>query len=343
MSLLQAYSRKLYQSLFVERSPEALRANSEKQWGELSMLHQTMQGLAHGSLASCQITLVTALFDLGRSNVEGLNPREVRSFDSYVKWFTQVLGLNTCLVIHVEPHMVGFVRGVRHSALGRQRADLTTHIIPNTLEELDQHKHGPANRRILANATYIASVHRPGRPEMVMPLYNVLMYCKVDWLAEAVKLNPFGSDAFFWMDGGYTHGKLSHLKGKVWPSPAKVLRRLHRDKIFMTQMRAFRRADCEPTNLDSLAIRHYSVLTGNFFGGSAQAIERYAVAFDDALADQHNNGVVDDDQHVMFRVLCRNMDMVDLNVCRRSPVCMAIGLQPCWDSGLCPVRMFAND
>ena len=42
----------------------------------------------------------------------------------------------------------------------------------------------------------------PNRVECVLPEYNIIQYSKFGWLEEAIRLNPFHTSYFFWMDAG---------------------------------------------------------------------------------------------------------------------------------------------
>ena len=50
------------------------------------------------------VTLVTSLYDIGRSKLDG------RTWEEYLKWFSKTLQLKSPMVVFVDETMVDFVK-----------------------------------------------------------------------------------------------------------------------------------------------------------------------------------------------------------------------------------------
>jgi len=131
------------------------------------------------------VTFVTALYDIGREK-EG----DGRKFTDYLEWFSKTLQLDVNLVVFVSKAQKKFVE--------KNRSSKNTHIICQELNEIPCYKHLTAVQRILGSgyrkwSNYL--VHK-------LPLYSIVIYSKFGWLTQTIKLNPFKSDCFFWIDAG---------------------------------------------------------------------------------------------------------------------------------------------
>ena len=83
----------------------------------------------HASHRECPVTVVTALYDIGRGEVKA--QEKMQTWDSYLGYFGTVLSVNACYIVHVAPETVDHVlhyRGCKkvgeeplpipHSAIG---------------------------------------------------------------------------------------------------------------------------------------------------------------------------------------------------------------------------------
>ena len=51
--------------------------------------------------------------------------------------------------------------------------------------------------------------YKEGKVEGTNPLYNLVTNSKITLVHEAIQENPFKSNYFIWLDGGYGHGDAS--------------------------------------------------------------------------------------------------------------------------------------
>lgn len=157
------------------------------------------------------VTLVTALFDLGRGRpVAGLADYQRRSFDEYLSSFERVLMLDAPLCVYVEPELEPFVWRFRDRA--------NTRVIPRTLAELrDGFPFFEQVQRIRTDPAWRA---RAGwlaeSPQAHLEFYNPVVMSKMAMLNDQQLLDPFGTDRFLWIDAGLARTCGYYLNNPEW-------------------------------------------------------------------------------------------------------------------------------
>ena len=136
------------------------------------------------------ITFVTALYNIQREE-----KGDGRKWMDYLEWFKNTLKMPLKIVIYIPKELISFVEKHRPK-------DYATKIVVQELEEIPYAKYEPAIAAILQNPEYRAKMKHPERVECRLPYYNIIQYSKFKWLEDVAAINPFGSDYFFWMDGG---------------------------------------------------------------------------------------------------------------------------------------------
>jgi hypothetical protein len=135
------------------------------------------------------VTMVTAFFDIHR-DTKG----DGRTIDEYMSWIEKTLQLNCNLYIVTEAKFIPFMK--------QKRPHYPTYICEDTLENASYYKYLPRMKEILESDAYKKRIACPQRVECILPEYNVIQYSKFGWLEEAIRINPFQSESFFWMDAG---------------------------------------------------------------------------------------------------------------------------------------------
>lgn len=134
------------------------------------------------------ITIVTALFNIQRENMDG------RTWDEYLEWFSRTLKLKCPMVIFVEDSLVKFVENYRQN--------LPTKIISHPLEEVPYYYLKEDMDNVIASEEYRSKTKCLDRIECNHSLYSIIQYSKFKWIRESIAMNPFDSDYYFWMDAG---------------------------------------------------------------------------------------------------------------------------------------------
>ena len=137
-------------------------------------------------------TLVMGFFDIGRSKW----PSFQRSLEQYLQNGKRNMSLNESMVIFIEPKFLDFVKE------SRKKFAKKTLVIPIRLEDLPKYKLLPKIKQIMDSRQFKQGIKDPTVPEMWNPSYVLVMWSKTDLLHKAIKMNPFGSTHFAWLDFG---------------------------------------------------------------------------------------------------------------------------------------------
>lgn len=190
------------------------------------------------------VTIVIAFFDIHR-DTKG----DGRTIEEYLCWIEKTLQLNCNLFIVTEAQFVPFMKKYRPN-------DYPMFIQEDTLENASYYKYLPQMKEILESDAYKQRIAYPNRVECVLPQYNVIQYSKFGWLEEAMRINPFQSEYFFWMDAG-----ISRFFGDVdisLPYPRRIP-----SQQFIIQ----KRHDLDTFFMDEFIWKADNLLKGTMFGG----------------------------------------------------------------------------
>lgn len=232
-------------------------------------------------------TIVTGLWDLGRGNIEGWAKRD---FQQYKNKFFELLETDAQMCIWIPKELEQEVRAIRGSK--------PTQIY---FKELEHFKTWfPFFDRLQQIRTnpdwYNSAGWLPESPQAALEFYNPMMMCKMFIVNDSAIMNPFGSDYFYWIDGG-----LTSTVGQGYFTHDKVFDKLEsytdtQQKITFitypyegnTEIHGFERrrmAECCGVNFVDKISR------GGFWGGTKEQIHQlntlYYSVLQDTLVDGH--------------------------------------------------------
>jgi hypothetical protein len=245
------------------------------------------------------ITIVTAFFDINRE-VDG----DGRKLNDYLEWIKKTLELNCNLFIVTEKKFIEFMKDNRPKEYMNK-----THIIEDKLENASYYKYISRIREILNNNNYKTKIEHPNRVECKLPEYNIIQYSKFGWLKQAINLNIFKSDCFFWMDIGCSRFFLDTNINNIYPNPNNKIICENNNKFIIQQ-----RQDLQYYNIDENFIwKSDNLLKGTMFGGSRYIIFVIDKLLEDIFTKQmleKNN--VNNEQLGLTLVWKNNPDLFDL-------------------------------
>jgi hypothetical protein len=161
-------------------------------------------------MGTTPVTYITALYNIARESVG-----DGRKWESYLAWFKDTLKHNAPMIVYVPPELADFALEHRPAHL---RNEASTWIVVAPLEVIPYYKYHEEIQKVLASPEYQARMRDPKRIECYLPLYTVIQYSKFPWLTNAVRVNPFNSEQFFWIDAGFSRfyeGTAPHLTPAV--------------------------------------------------------------------------------------------------------------------------------
>jgi hypothetical protein len=143
------------------------------------------------------LTLVTALFDLGRGDVnQGLADYQRRRFEEYLSSFDVVLALDAPLCVYLPPELEAYV--------WERRDRSNTQVIVHPLEALRVRfaLFEQVQRIRLDPAWRMRAAWLAESPQANLTYYNPLVMSKMFMLNDQQLTNPFDTGHFLWIDAG---------------------------------------------------------------------------------------------------------------------------------------------
>jgi FkbM family methyltransferase len=253
------------------------------------------------NITNKKITLVTGLWDLGRSN---LSDGWSRSYEHYLSKFEQLLQVDCNMIIYGDNELQSFV-------LKHRKSDNTQFIVRN-LNWFRQNEYFDKIQNIRKNPVWYNQVGWLSESTQAkLEMYNPLVMSKMFLLHDAKIMDRFDSDYMFWIDAGITNtvhpGYFTH---------DKVL-----DKI-TTYLNNFNFI-CFPyeTNSEIHGFKYDSMLKfsgvekinkvarGGFFGGLKSKITEANNIYYGLLLDTLNNGFMGTEESIFTIMTYKNPEL----------------------------------
>jgi len=228
-------------------------------------------------------TFVSALFNIDR--VDG------RKWDQYLKWFEETLKLQVPMVLFIEKDLQDFV--------DEKRGDLPTQTIYQTVEEIPYYNLKDQIQGILDSDDYKEKMSDTDRIECKQAMYSVIQYSKFPWLQQAIKLNPYNSDIFFWLDAGGSRFFNNFDLTEPYPGTAAMESLEGMGESFLIQMNCeYYRDLYEAKELDeSYLYDNRSYVLGSMFGGHKNSVPKICDMVDNIFQKEMiANGNVNNEQ-----------------------------------------------
>jgi hypothetical protein len=229
------------------------------------------------------VTIVTAFFDIQR-DTRG----DGRTIDEYLQWIQKTLQLNCNLFIVTESKFVPFMK--------EHRPHYPTYIKEDRLGNASYYKYLPQMKNILESTEYKKCIAYPNRVECVLPEYNVIQYSKFGWLEEAMRLNPFHTEHFFWMDAGISRFFLDVDVSLPYP------RMIPSDKFIIQK-----RFDLDTFSMDIW--KADNVLKGTMFGGRKDSVLAVSTKVEEMFQHMLSQENVNNEQIALAMVYHTNKDL----------------------------------
>jgi hypothetical protein len=248
------------------------------------------------------ITLVTGLWDIGRSDMkEGWS----RSFQHYLDKFEQLLSVDNNMIIFGESYLEEFVfrfRTKENTQFVPRSKDWFKSTVP--YEKIQQIRNLP---NWYNQATWLKESTQ-GSLEM----YNPLVMSKMFLLHDAKLLDKFNSEQMFWIDAGITNtihlGYFTH---------DKVLQKLPKYINKFSFVSFPYNASKEIHGFSYPKINEYAtqdvklVARGGFFGGPKHTIGDINSIYHGLLYDTINDGFMGTEESLFSIMMYRHYDLIN--------------------------------
>lgn len=251
------------------------------------------------NLSNNNITIVTGLWDLKRGDLRGWAKRD---FKQYKERFFELLQTDAQMCIWIPKSLEKEVLDIR--------GDKPTRIIIKEIEDfktwnpffdkIQEIRNNPEWKNL---AGWLSD-----SPQAALEFYNPMMFTKFFMLNDTALSNPFGSDYFFWIDGGLTSTVSSgyFINDKVLDNLENYV--LSHDDKFIQISYPYTGGD-EIHGFERKAIARYCgtdhvnyVCRGGFFGGSKENIHDLNNYYYSVMYDTLNEGLMGADE-CLFTIL----------------------------------------
>ena len=239
------------------------------------------------------VTIVTGLYYIGRDKWKrsgfGLGN------DRYKWWLPNILSLNTDLIFFTDDHYYDYVKEIAEKYKNENKR-LT--LIKKPLNELGVFKEYFTDIAVLMNSPkfkrIVKSTHAA---ELLYPLYNTVMYNKINFLQEAAELNPYKSKYFFWTDVGAFRKEIEHYQDIDWPVNSKYFN----DKITFFSHTGW---NYKIDNQQNYFTSQSRVIHGGYFITPKDKIEFLKIKVDEVIEEILSNGYIGSDEKI-FDLICK--------------------------------------
>ena len=253
-----------------------------------------------------KVTIVTALWDLGRDKI---SESFKRGYDNYLEKFSQLLKTDVNMYIFCDPSDEEFIWKHRkqHNTVINKMSLLELRKWFNFTHLTDEIRQ---NEEWLSQASWLRE-----SPQATLSGYNPLVMSKMFMLNNVTIWNPFHSEYFFWIDAGITntvhYGYFTH--DKVFEKLPEFISQTG-DFVFLTypyegggEIHGFERtAIAKFANTDYVKF----VCRGGFFGGKKTRINELNGIYYGYLSTTLNEGYMGTEESIFSIMLQNHSDII---------------------------------
>lgn len=243
------------------------------------------------------VTLVTSLYNINRSNLDG------RTWDEYLKWFSKTLQLKSPMVVFVDKDLVEFVN--------QNRKKLPTKILEEPINQIPYYHLKERMDAVIESEEYQSKISDPNRIECKSSLYNIIQYSKFGWLEKASDENYFNSEYFLWVDAGLSRFFYDMDLNNPYPSDnAKQSLLEIKDNILIQVFLSYYPDLANAKELDEDYLKdNRSYIMGGMFGAGEESIKKFRPIVDDILDQMLSDNLINNEQIALGYLYKKHPDL----------------------------------
>lgn len=233
-------------------------------------------------------TVVTGFFDIGRDKWK---TKHARSNETYFRNIKNMMSMDVNLIVFTES------KNLKKFKEFRRNKQSKTYFVEMEFSELEMYPYIEQMEKCQKNPIIMSDHPDKTCPEYQLPEYNTIVNSKFGLLSRAVKLNPFKTDFFCWIDAGYTHCTINLENKKYEPT---ILYNFPYTITFSQLL---------PTSIMvnghyPFFIQHIDVVSAGFFFGKSDTILRFQQIYHDYYTRiLYEEGISDDEQYYLALLL----------------------------------------
>jgi len=239
-------------------------------------------------------TVVTALINIDRENWQAYS----RSWYEYMKFMENVMRMGVPMCIFVEEYMVDFITNSRskHPNTKIYTISIKDYVLYSKLDRIKEIQQDQKYKSISTNDPC---------PEIYIPLYDVVVNNKIDFLYRVSKENPFSTENFVWIDAGYGHSRFL-IPEFHKPDLTNYVEKASLNKIVVNTL------EDKISSNDPIEFfkDHQDFIDGGLVVGNADTIEKFHKKYYSLIDNIMEQGIIDDDQYFMSMMYVNYQDMM---------------------------------
>lgn len=248
--------------------------------------------------------VVMALYDIGRDSWNSFT----LSYNTYLHWMKNTLSLDCKFVIYTEEKFQSKIKKMRREF---DPDFSSTEVIVQPLEELECYKkYYEKMSEVMFSEDFKKESAWNNVPEMTQPLYNIIMFSKIDFIKHAKDNNYFDGDFYIWADAGGLRESINNYKDEVWPSLNKV-NQLDNSKItFFSHSKAISIDDNKKHAISQ--VRH---IQGTAFFVPKNSVDEFHIDFNKTISECLSKNFIGSDEKILDITYCKNKENYNLIKC----------------------------
>lgn len=271
------------------------------------------------------VTLVTAFFDLDRSNWS--SPMFRRPNEDYFRAFSRLVSCDYPMVIYVDDRHLDALATLVDGSMGSN----VKKVVPISEKWMQDNiwawSRLQRESEIMESGYYKQLIPQRialGYPENVNPRYTILTHSKIDFLCHAADSKYTDNNILLWTDFGYLSDKA--VGGGFIPRKNLIGKNLIADKVNLCSLNnPIVEQDFDPI----YTLRNApEKLTAGVFGGKQDTLRKFQSVSHGCLLKMQEMGIADDEQALWLACI------------KAMPSLFAIHMFPGWHYGL---KYFTED
>lgn len=247
--------------------------------------------------------IVMALYDIGRDGWDSFN----LSYNTYLTWMRNTLSLDAKIVVYTEEKFAGRIREMRSEF---DPSFKNTVVLEIPVEELFCYtRYHEKLEALMSSEAFRKKIHTRV-PEMDRPLYNVIMFNKLNFLQDANDNRYFDNDMLIWADAGGLRESTQKYKGEVWPSLRK-LNQLDNEKVTFFSHTSGIFID----NKEYHALSQIRHIQGTAFMVPSRLVDGLARDFCETVDECLGDGYIGSDEKIFDITYCKCREKYNLIKC----------------------------
>ncbi|EEC2537148.1 protein YibB, partial [Salmonella enterica] len=248
------------------------------------------------------ITLVTAYFDIGRSqwtSQNGFAPRIERTTDNYMTWFSNLAQLENSMVIFTSPDLKPRIEEIR-------RGKSTTIVTLDFNKKFHHIRSRIASIQSDITFKLRTPIEQRGNPEYLSADYVLLCNLKTYFVNRAIRQGVIKDDMAAWIDFGYCRDTDTTNGIKKWSWP------FNKEKMHLFTIRRGLKLETLESVFNCMSSNRVYIIGGVLVGTLEKWQEFYRLVWCCQKKVLREN-TVDDDQGIFLMCYYYRPDMIKLN------------------------------